>query len=912
MSHPLLHRAILHHESLPLGSISAALHLTWRPWAKLRLEHGKLERLALEQHSMDVAAVFEALIAISVVRARLERLAQCAMTTTSIARLSVLAFLHDVGKASAGFQSKVVPDEVRPSWLSRAGIRPHQCGHTHVVAGLLFDAGRAQRMAEGFPLAEMLRWGESMLDLWLASISHHGEPITASALKRAPEAHWPALWRPIDGYDPMHAVAELGRHAQAQFPDAWHGDGELPAEPAFAHCFAGLVSLADWIASNDRSDFFPYDLGRDSCRATASRVRARQVVRCMRLDMDGARTVLRTRAPSFGEIFAEDGRAFEPTPLQKAMESPDLGPVVVVESETGSGKTEAALWRFRTLFEAGEVDSLAFLLPTRVAAISLERRVRMCIERLFTDPEERPNVVLAVPGYIQADGERAEPLARFEVLWPDSGEQAAAHRRWAAESPKRFLAAAVMVGTVDQALLAGLPVRHAHLRGAALLRALMVVDEVHASDAYMTQLLAGLLRRHTQAGGHALLLSATLGSEARDGLLAAPQARLRPNERRAEAPALSGLAPYPSIADISGIRPVAGRPLRKQVRICPAPVIDDAARIAARAAGAACQGAKVLVVRNTVAGAVAVQAALERELGTGHPVLWRVGTVPAPHHGRFASQDRRLLDEAVETSFGKDADRGTGTVLVGTQTLEQSLDIDADYLLTDLAPGDVLLQRLGRLHRHGRHSRPAGFATPTVTILTPSSRDLGPYLERKRGWTSHGLGTVYENLLSIEATWRELECRHDLSLPEENRSIVEKVTHSAELGALASELGAAWVRHWESYTGAEAAKRGGARIIYLDWSQPWDEQQRWTELGSRLRTRLGLDDRLVSFDKVWSSPFGQTVDRLKIPGWMAGDAPEIEETATMLAPAGEKVRFCWADRRFAYGRYGLEMEGEAP
>lgn len=169
-----------------------------------------------------------------------------------------------------------------------------------------------------------------------------------------------------------------------------------------------------------------------------------------------------------------------------------------------------------------------------------------------------------------------------------------------------------------------------------------------------------------------------------------------------------------------------------------------------------------------------MQAALEQELGIGHPVLWQVRGVPASHHGRFGSLDRRVLEDAVERSFGKAADRGAGTVLVGIQALEQSRDIDADYLLTDLAPGDVLLQRLGRLHRHVRHSRPAGFAAPTFTILTPSSRDLGPYLERKRGRASHGLGTVYENLLSIEATWRELECRDYLSLPEDNRSSLRR------------------------------------------------------------------------------------------------------------------------------------------
>ena len=197
-----------------------------------------------------------------------------------------------------------------------------------------------------------------------------------------------------------------------------------------------------------------------------------------------------------------------PRPSSARWRDRTLGSVVIAESETGSGKTEAALWRFKILFEAGKVDALAFLLPTRVAAVSLEGRVRRFFRQLFPDPELRPNVVLAVPGYIQSDGERgsrhadgAGLLSRFETLWPDTAVESAAHRRWAAEHPKRALAAAAAVDTIDQALLSGLPVRHAHLRGAALLRALIVVDEVHASDAYMTELLTGVLRRHVDAGG---------------------------------------------------------------------------------------------------------------------------------------------------------------------------------------------------------------------------------------------------------------------------------------------------------------------------------------------------------------------------------------------------------------------------
>jgi CRISPR-associated endonuclease/helicase Cas3 len=226
----------------------------------------------------------------------------------------------------------------------------------------------------------------------------------------------------------------------------------------------------------------------------------------MRIDVDDARADLVRRDPGFEELFG-----FPAADFQADTAATDLGPVVVVEAETGSGKTEAALWRFAELFKLGAVDALMFALPTRTAATQIEARVRRFIEVLFPDSDLRLNTVLAVPGYVRADGEDAVGLLPgFETLWPDSEDEAAAHRRWAAENPKRFLAAAVVAGTIDQALLSGLSTRH--LRGAALLRALLVVDEVHASDVYMSTLLTGILRRHTHSGGHAVLLSATCGS----------------------------------------------------------------------------------------------------------------------------------------------------------------------------------------------------------------------------------------------------------------------------------------------------------------------------------------------------------------------------------------------------------------
>ena len=162
------------------------------------------------------------------------------------------------------------------------------------------------------------------------------------------------------------------------------------------------------------------------------------------------------------------------------------GPLLILESETGSGKTEAALWRFAQLFQAGKVDSLYFALPTRVAASQLyERTLKFAANMWQATGQEPPLVVRALAGYESADGQNVQKLPHFKVLWADNPDEQKAHTRWAAESSKRFLAAPLAVGTIDQALLGALQVRHAHMRHGLLSRSLLVVDEVHASDAYM-------------------------------------------------------------------------------------------------------------------------------------------------------------------------------------------------------------------------------------------------------------------------------------------------------------------------------------------------------------------------------------------------------------------------------------------
>ena len=188
------------------------------------------------------------------------------------------------------------------------------------------------------------------------------------------------------------------------------------------------------------------------------------------------------------------------------------------------------------------------------------------------------------------DGREGRALPGFEVLWNDDERERFRFRGWAAERPKRFLAGAVVVGTIDQVLLSALMVSHAHLRATALLRHLLVVDEVHASDSYMNRLLEEVLRRHLAAGGQALLMSATLGSTARLRLLH-PDSR-PPPVSLAEACA----TPYPALTHrtSSGATRQAIAPDGRSKRVLRelAPLLEDAAGIAARALDAARRGAR--------------------------------------------------------------------------------------------------------------------------------------------------------------------------------------------------------------------------------------------------------------------------------------------------------------------------------
>jgi CRISPR-associated endonuclease/helicase Cas3 len=871
-------------------------------WAKIR--GPKL--LSLAHHSTDVACVFRRLVTREVTRARLAFAAQKQeIENVTLDRLAVLAFLHDFGKANHGFQARIDP-------------RAPLIGHLRQTRWLFQtneNLGQVLLKACGLLALKGFR-EDTAMEFIEAMLAHHGKPVSTQEGAGDRE-----LWTVKNGKDPLDALTELGSVARLLFPKAFEEGGEeVPDTPAFIHAFAGLLNLADWIGSDER--VFPVcDEGNE--RFNLGWQRADHALERMGALAASDWPGMGTDAPAFATAFK--GRT--PRPFQQAVAEAE-GRIVAVEAETGAGKTEAALWRFIHLAARGEVDGLYFALPTRVAARQLHSRVEAMAKAIW--PDNSPLVVLATPGEIDAAHSNALQSTVGEgriILFDSDGDQSGIPdcdplRLWATERPKRYLTAAIAVGTIDQALLSCIRVKHAHLRATGLLGKLLVIDEVHASDTYMTRLTLELLHRHQAIGGHALLLSATLGAKARSELLTAPgtsDLQSQPPPPLTEAIA----KPYPSIAwtanGCENLRAAGGSGQIKRVHMTLAPLLDDAPAIANSAVAHASAGARVLIVRNTVDAAIAVFEQMTAILPGNTSLLFRVNGVATLHHGRFSREDRALMDQAVDATLGKDAPRTHGVLLVGTQTLEQSLDIDADFLITDLCPADVLLQRIGRLHRHAR-SRPTGFEDARVLVLGPQD-DLALYLDRPK----HGLGLfahkgipqggIYENLLAVEATRRLILSQPSWDIPAMNRELVEMTTHPQALGSLLVDLAASdarWEKHQRDQSGLHWANRGSAAFASLNWTKPFSECRdlAWSGDEMTFATRLGLDGRVVEFEEAEApvGPFGVPMRRITIPArWTGVLDPAVLEPWRPLDIAGAdgEVAFTAWGQRFGYDARGL-------
>jgi CRISPR-associated endonuclease/helicase Cas3 len=582
-----------------------------------------------------------------------------------------------------------------------------------------------------------------------------------------------------------------------RFPAALSPAPAIQWTPSFDHLYAGVVMGADWMGSS-----LPV-LG-DEWRP------------------DAVSALLDTLpwSPVIGAGEVESILPGAPRGAQSAISSVPLSDrLVVVEAPTGTGKTETAVMRGLALMKAGEVDGFYFAVPSRTAATELHARVARLVSS--HSPALAGTVVRAVPGQIDTDP------------WQRSTDS------WAIGCSKRVAYAPIAVGTIDQLMMSSLRTRHAWMRHTAFSRQLLIIDEVHASDPYMSEVVRVLVKRHLDLGGHALLMSATLGETLRADL------HLRPRMDFASACAV----PYPSVNGV----PVSAPETRSAVSVLDYP--------GARAQVRECvvsQGGCALVIRSTVDTALQT---FDELTAAGIPAIL--------HHSRYADVDRRELDRRVMGVIGPGGSR-TPVAIVSTQTCEQSLDIDADLLVSDPAPADVLLQRRGRLGRHRDGVFPMiVLDTGDIDAFYPTALRLA---KGKPGRLPAGAQWAYVyDLVSTAASVEWLRGRTHLSIPDDVREWVEVATHPEALADFADSRG--WGELFSETRGSASGLRQLASGVTLDWSRPYMEQP--VQPDERVMTRLGEGSVTVELVTPLVSPVsGQKIHGIPVPWrWLRGVPP---------------------------------------
>ncbi len=671
-------------------------------WGKA--ERGGAEHHLLVYHALDVAALGCTLIARDPGLA--QRLSHQSGLTIEQLRLWLPRFLalHDLGKFAATFQN-LRPDLIeqlegpkgRPGYTTRHDTLGYalwqgELGEALIAAGWL-----------GTPSEDPLDFVD-LCEPWARAITgHHGKPPHEDR-NFAYESHF--------GRDNREAAKAFALDLDKLWPRP-EPLTDLDPRPhtRFSWTLAGLCTLADWLGSN--RDYFAFNATpmalADYWHHHALPAAARALEAAAIDPIDSAATLSAQALFDFID---------QPTPLQReaAAQTPDAAPrLYLIEEVTGAGKTEAAFILLNRLLAAGAAHGAYIALPTTATADALYRRTASVYRRLF-DPNSAPNLILAHASRGLNRDFRASlsRVAPGQTTLGQEDESSATCSAWLGDHHQAALFAHLGVGTIDQALLAILAAKYQPLRLFGLHHKVLIVDEVHAADAYMRGLLTTLLELHARQGGSAILLSATLAKQQRQQLIDAYRRGL--DQPSSSEP--SSAYPLLTEVDASGLRetPVDARPeLTRTLRHAQfhheSDVLDW---VVERSQAGEC----VAWIRNSVGDALEAYTALAERLPAEHLTLF---------HARFAMADRLKIEAQVLDTFGS-LSRSTqrrGQVLIATQVVEQSLDLDFDQLVTDLAPIDLLLQRAGRLQRHRRNAegnptedeaRPA----PCLHLLAPA------------------------------------------------------------------------------------------------------------------------------------------------------------------------------------------------
>jgi CRISPR-associated endonuclease/helicase Cas3 len=720
--------------------------------------------------------------------------------------------LIDAGAVAEVLWDECIPIGRRRWFASRAGLPECELRRIAVIAAALHDVGKANpRFQRQHPYAPPQLFGEEILtggtmgqepDHASASykaVKAQGWGETFADLLRGHHGRFRALtpYRKSDGMEPGWAAARA--ELVSEILALWGHSTPADLREEVGVWLSGFVVVADWIASM-AEDFPPkWDYANpepvpephghlDSARIAASSALARV----------GWMRQATTIAPvSFRDIFG-----FAPRTGQSAIfdaAEPFREPsITLVELPTGYGKSEIALEIARRVGEAQAAPGVFFALPTRSASDPMFERMEPWVTKLH--PGLPVNIQLLHGTAAISKSLEKVTVERHAEFGDGAGDQIGeigtdescceALRpivsTWFSRS-KRGMLSSYAVGTVDQMLIGGIAARHTALRLFGLsCKSTVVVDEIHAYDPYMLGILKVVLEWLGRMGVSVVLLSATLTEKAGRELVGAWLGR--PVDERWDS--------YPRFAHAKIDGNVTCRSVaieeRRELFLEPAPDVrneegqrDILEEIAARRAG----GGRFAIIVNTVRTAQALRQMAASYFSDDEVVLY---------HARFMEKDRATIHRRIEELCGKhDAKRErTGfAMVIATQVLEQSIDVDFDAVWSEIAPLDALIQRAGRGHRHRRPTRPAGCETMILRVCMPESHAAGRFVPYKD----------YPVLRTIEA----LKDVRSICVPDDVGPLMERTYLPRE------EIEPHLRRAYEAYGEEAQAQETGAQIVSI-------------------------------------------------------------------------------------------------
>lgn len=683
---------------------------------------------------------------------------------------SFWTILHDLGKFSEAFQSQK-PDLffmmhgrkpcvekryterhdslgqwVWRDWLSEQAIQNHWFG----------DNTESESVMPG-------------LDMWInATTGHHGQPPKVERFSGMSLEHFSSIDRKFIELFTDEIRDIFLTESTKSIP--------FISEPAkFEHVsqslswwFSGVVVLADWLGSN--TTYFPY---REANAALGDYWDVACEQAKMALKESGIIASSIKRNLSFKDLFPNIAI---PSSLQLWAQSVNLsnGPqIYLLEDVTGSGKTEAAMMLAYRLMEAENAQGFFIGLPSMATANAMYERIANIYCRLF---EGNANLVLS-HGSRELVEKFAKTILPAVVAEKDNDQldETASARctAWLADHGKRALLAQAGVGTIDQVLLSVLHSKHQSLRLLGLYGKVLIIDEVHACDAYMQGVLEVLLEFHARAGGSAILLSATLPAHMKHSLLKAYARGCG-----VSCPAIQKDA-YPLATwwqshkpELLQEEPIVSR--ETMTRTVSLAHLDDETEVIIQIKNMLEQDKCVCWIRNTVTDAITAYEKMEKLVPKESITLF---------HARFTLSDRLEKENIILNNFGINSiySKRKGKLVIATQVAEQSLDVDFDFMVSDLAPVDRLIQRAGRLHRHIRDSKGNRIADsnaadqrekPRMTIYGPAWED-----EPKSDWFKKLFPKatfVYPDPSQMWLTASVLRCG-EIAMPSAARNLIEGV-----------------------------------------------------------------------------------------------------------------------------------------